>query len=341
MNPRALEEFTRIAYQCLRDFKQRPTMKEVLAKLESALEYQIIETTSFPKEFEDLKIQLEAILLATNHFSNENCIGEGGFGKVYKGKLVYSKGQITVALKRLDYTFQQRDLEFWKEMIMLSLYRHENIVPLLGFCDDHGEKIIVYEYVSRSGLDVYLDSHDLSWVQRLKICIGAARGLAYLHSDDGTNRTVLHRDIKSSNIVLDESWNAKIADVGLSKFGRSNQQYKYLVDNVVGTVGYCDPVYFETGSLTKESDIYSFGVVLFEVLCGRLCLIKNDKHQSFTVLVRKCYKQNNLNEIIYGKIKDEIHPSSLEVFARVGYQCLKRSRDTTRKTAFYDAHCAS
>ena len=211
---------------------------------------------------------------------------------------------------------------------MLSLYHHDNIVSLLGFCDECGEMILVYEYAAKRSLDLYLNDKDLTWVQRLEICIGAARGLAYLHNPGQTQQRVLHRDIKSSNILLDENWNARIADFGLSKFGPANQPYTFLVSNAVGTIGYCDPLYVESGLLTKESDVYSFGVVLFEILCGRLS-IRNirDEPQPLTELVRKCYKQNTIDEIIYGNIKDEINPHSLKAFTTIAYQCLKRGRE--------------
>ncbi|KAJ9537330.1 hypothetical protein OSB04_030063 [Centaurea solstitialis] len=278
------------------------------------------------KQFQHLKIQLEAILSATNNFSEDNCIGNGGFGKVYKGELIDSEGRQTmVAIKRLNRAYGQGDPEFWKEIIMLSRYKHENIVSLLGFCDESGEKILVYEYASKKSLDLYLKSDNLTWVQRLKICIGAARGLAYLHNPGGTQQRVLHRDIKSSNILLDENWNARISDLGLSKFGPANQQITFLVSNAVGTIGYCDPVYVETGVLKKESDVYSFGVVLFEVLCGRLCIgNNNDKQRPMTGLARQCYEQDKVNEIIYGSIKDEIKPKSLKAFTAIAYQCLNR-----------------
>ncbi|XP_023728142.1 receptor-like protein kinase ANXUR1 isoform X2 [Lactuca sativa] len=210
---------------------------------------------------------------------------------------------------------------------MLSLYKHENIVPLLGFCDDGGEKILVYKYASRRGLDLYLNSNNLTWVRRLEICIGAARGLTYLHNPGETKQRVLHRDIKSSNILLDENWNAMIADFGLSKFCPADLQYSFIFSNPVGTFGYWDPLYTETGLLTKESDVYSFGVVLFEVLCGRLCTGNHDNSQSFTELVRKHYKEHNLNGIIFGNIKDKINRSSLKVFSVIAYQCLKRDRN--------------
>ncbi|GJS22557.1 protein kinase, ATP binding site-containing protein [Tanacetum coccineum] len=183
--------------------------------------------------FQHIKIELEAIKYM---FDDAHCIGKGGFGKVYKGELIHSNGQSVVALKRLDRAFGQGNPEFWKEVIMLSLYKHDNIVYLLGFCDDCGEMILVYEYASKRSLDLYLNDKDL-------ICIGAARGLAYLHNPGRTQQRVLHRDIKSSNILLDENWNARIVDLGLSKFGPANQKYTFLVSNAVGTNGYCDPLY--------------------------------------------------------------------------------------------------
>ncbi|KAL7599288.1 hypothetical protein Lser_V15G22496 [Lactuca serriola] len=278
------------------------------------------------KEFEHLRIQLGAIESASNNFGESNCIGRGGFGKVYKGELlIQSKGLTMVAIKRLDRAFGQGDREFWKEIVTLSLYRHENIISLLGFCDEKGEKIIVYEYASNKSLDLYLSSTYFTWIQRLKICIGAARGLEYLHNPKGTQHRILHRDIKSSNILLDGNWKAKISDFGLSKVGPANQQYTFLVSQAVGTMGYCDPLYLEMGYLTKESDVYSFGVVLFEVLCGRLCINNyNNVCQYLVGMARQSFKQNKLNEIIFDHIKEQINPDSLKVFATIAYKCLKR-----------------
>ncbi|PWA70642.1 Protein kinase, ATP binding site-containing protein [Artemisia annua] len=281
------------------------------------------------KTFEHLQIQLEAITSATNNFDSANRIGSGGFGKVYKGELAHSKGKTMVALKRLDRIYGQGDVEFWKEVVMLSLYKHENIVSLLGFCDDGKEKILVYEYVSKGSLDLYLEKDELTWARRLRICIGAAHGLAYLHSSVGTQQRVLHRDVKSSNILLDENWNARISDLGLSKFGPANQQFTFLVSHVVGTIGYCDPLYAETGLLTKESDVYSFGVVLYEVFCGRLCMGNGiNKHLPLTGLVRQFYEQNKIDELVFSNLKDEINPKSLKAFTAIAYQCLNRDRET-------------
>ncbi|XP_042758465.1 uncharacterized protein LOC111897576 [Lactuca sativa] len=285
------------------------------------------------KGFENLKMQLDSIKSATNTFSKENQIGGGGFGPVFKGELSWKeKTMITVAVKRLNREFGQGDPEFFKEIIMLSAYKHENIISLLGYCDEEEEKILVYEYASKQSLDRHLRSKELTWVTRLQICIGSARGLAYLHDPAGGHQRLLHRDIKSANILLDENWNAKIADFGLSKMGPANQQISFYITHnisVVGTLGYTDPQYMESGILTKESDVYSFGVVLFEVLCGRLCITDpNDRSKSLTNMVRRYHRRDRLNEMVWSHTKDEIHPSSLKCFSTIAYQCLNGEYDT-------------
>ncbi|XP_071687494.1 receptor-like protein kinase HERK 1 [Rutidosis leptorrhynchoides] len=282
------------------------------------------------KEFEHLRIPLKNIKSATNNFGECNCIGRGGFGKVYQGKLVISKKLTMVAMKRLDTKLGQGPPEFWREIMLLSTYKHENLVSLLGFCDEKGESILVYEFLSNKSLDLYLSSPDLSWNQRLRICIGAARGLQYLHAPvEGSQHRVLHRDIKSANILLDHNWNPKIADFGLSKFGLANQQVTYQFSTPVGTMGYCDPLYIHTGLLTKESDVYSFGVVLFEVLCGRQCvqIINGGSGPNFlTVVARKCYEENTLGTIISTSLKEKISTGCLERFSKIAYQCLQLER---------------
>ncbi|CAH1454684.1 unnamed protein product [Lactuca virosa] len=282
---------------------------------------------AFLEEFQHLRIQLKEIKSATGIFDEDNVIGKGGFGKVYKGILSHSRGQGIVAFKRLDRYYGQGDLEFWKEIMILSRYTHENLISLLGFCDEDGEKILVYEHASHGSLDHHLGTSTLTWKQRLKICLAAARGLRYLHDPKETQIRVLHRDIKSSNILLDENWNAKVSDMGMSKIGPANQHHTLLVSNATGTLGYVDPLYMETSILTKESDIYSFGVVLFETLCGRLCFEYNNLHfQSLVPKWKKSYKENKLEDVIFQNIKEHMDQRSLEIFKEIAYRCLKKSR---------------
>ncbi|KAL8246267.1 hypothetical protein R6Q59_007489 [Mikania micrantha] len=277
---------------------------------------------------ERLKISLEEIKMATNSFSDENFIAHGGFGKVYIGKLATSGQQNTVAVKRLDRRFGQGDHEFLMEIQMLSCYKHENLISLVGFCKESEENIIVYEYAKHGSLDMHLSDDKLSWMQRLKISLGAARGFSYLHNDVGPQHRVLHRDIKSSNILLDENWVAKISDFGLSKIGPSNVEFTFLLTNACGTFGYVDPQYVKTGILTKESDVYSFGVVLFEILCGRPALINahQDDRRSLASLVQRSLERNTLDEIIFHGIKNEMKVESLNIFTMVAFQCLKENR---------------
>ncbi|KAJ0768853.1 putative protein kinase RLK-Pelle-CrRLK1L-1 family [Helianthus annuus] len=280
---------------------------------------------SYTDDFRHLEIQLKDIKAATNNFSDKP-IGNGGFGTVYKGELLLPDGRRMVAFKRLNRKFGQGDVEFWKEITMLSELSHENLASLLHFCKEGEERILVYEYVSRQSLDNYLDKASLTWIQRLHICIGAARGIAYLHDPKKTQRRILHRDIKSSNILLDEKWTAKVSDFGLSKVTPANQTRSYLVSNVAGTLGYCDPEYHATGILSKECDVYSFGVVLFEIMCGRLCC-EVEKDKLICILVHtwanRC-DEDRLDDIIFPDLKQQINKDSLLTFAAIARRCLNR-----------------
>ncbi|GJS21837.1 protein kinase, ATP binding site-containing protein [Tanacetum coccineum] len=196
------------------------------------------------------------------------------------------------------------------------------------YCDESDERILVYEYETRGSLERYLDNGTLTWVQRLRISIGVARGLVCLHSKDGPLQRVLHCDIKSPNILLDENWKAKISDFGLSKFGHADQQMSIVVTHPAGTPGYLDPVFLHTGVLSKESDIYSLGVMFWEILCGKASRVVNDKEESDLLkLVKESYEQNRIEEKIVGNIKDQINPTSLRMFTTIAYQCIKKDRE--------------
>ncbi|GJU84268.1 kinase-like domain, phloem protein 2-like protein [Tanacetum coccineum] len=282
------------------------------------------------KGFEHLEIQLEDIKLATNNFNEENVIGHGGFGKVYKGELSqsHSKGSGMLAFKRLDRKHGQGDAEFYKEVRMLSCYSHDNIISLLGFSSGRDEMILVYEYASRGSLDSHLKDVNLKWTQRIKICLDAAKGLSYLHDPKDTYQRLIHCDIKSANILLDKNFNAKVADFGLSKIGPANPQNSVLVTDILGTHGYCDPVFMETYTLTKESDVYSFGVVLFEVFCGMLCFTYSNHHLKVHVPSwKKAYEDNKLKGIILKDLIRQMDPGSLKTFAGIAYQCLNKLRE--------------
>ncbi|KAJ6848524.1 putative serine/threonine-protein kinase PBL7 isoform X1 [Iris pallida] len=206
---------------------------------------------------------------ATKNFRQECLIGEGGFGRVYKGRLE-SSGQV-VAVKQLDRNGLQGNREFLVEVLMLSLLHHPNLVNLIGYCADGDQRLLVYEFMPLGSLEDHLhdippDKEPLDWNTRMKIAAGAAKGLEYLH--DKANPPVIYRDFKSSNILLDEGFHPKLSDFGLAKLGPVGDK-THVSTRVMGTYGYCAPEYAMTGQLTLKSDVYSFGVVFLELITGR------------------------------------------------------------------------
>ncbi|KAF8667255.1 hypothetical protein HU200_052922 [Digitaria exilis] len=209
------------------------------------------------------------LAVATKNFRAECFIGEGGFGRVYKGRLD-GTGKI-VAIKQLNRDGNQGNKEFLVEVLMLNLLHHQNLVSLIGYCSDGDQRLLVYEYMPLGSLEDHL--HDLrpgkkllDWNTRMKIAAGAAKGLEYLH--DKAKPPVIYRDFKSSNILLGEGFHAKLSDFGLAKLGPVGDK-SHVSTRVMGTYGYCAPEYAMTGQLTTKSDVYSFGVVLLELITGR------------------------------------------------------------------------
>eukprot|EP00850_Spirogloea_muscicola_P007062 SM000035S13042 [mRNA] locus=s35:24263:31753:+ [translate_table: standard] len=218
---------------------------------------------------------LEELKEATNNFSRDNILGQGGFGQVFKATLW--SGQIA-AVKRLDLFSQQGEREFLTEVELLSRLHHKNLVSLIGYCDETSQLMLVYEYIPCGTLRDHLrlpeKAAQLDWPARLKISVGAARGLEYLHR--GASPSVIHRDIKTSNIILDVDHEAKVTDFGLSKLGRNAAMQTHISTNVKGTLGYLDPNYYAKQHLTEKSDVYSFGVVMLELLTGRMPIWQHD-----------------------------------------------------------------
>ncbi|KAL5063584.1 hypothetical protein RYX36_025321, partial [Vicia faba] len=211
---------------------------------------------------------------ATKNFKPDTLLGEGGFGKVYKGWLdektltpAKAGSGMIVAIKKLNSESTQGFQEWQSEVNFLGRLSHPNLVKLLGYCWDDEELLLVYEFMPKGSLENHLfrrnpNIEPLSWNTRIKIAIGAARGLAFLHDSD---KQVIYRDFKASNILLDGSYNAKISDFGLAKLGPSSGQ-SHVTTRVMGTYGYAAPEYIATGHLYVKSDVYGFGVVLLEII---------------------------------------------------------------------------
>ncbi|KAL0412492.1 UNVERIFIED_CONTAM: putative receptor-like serine/threonine-protein kinase [Sesamum radiatum] len=210
---------------------------------------------------------LRELQTATNQFSSENVIGEGGYGIVFRG--VLHDGSV-VAVKNLLNNKGQAEKEFKVEVEAIGKVKHKNLVSLIGYCAEGAQRLLVYEYIDNGNLEQWLHGDvgpvsPLTWEVRMKIAIGTARGLAYLH--EGLEPKVVHRDVKSSNILLDRKWNPKVSDFGLAKLLGSEKSY--VTTRVMGTFGYVSPDYASTGMLNEGNDVYSFGVLLMEIITGR------------------------------------------------------------------------
>lgn len=264
---------------------------------------------------------LGEIKVATNDFDEALLIGTGGFGSVYKGS--FDGGATSIAIKRANPMSEQGVTEFETEIHLLSHLRHNNLVPLLGYCNEDGEMILVYDFMANGTLygHIHLRQRDqppLSWIQRLEMCIGVARGLHHLHT--GTQHKIIHRDIKTTNILLDHNWVAKISDFGLSK-----ASYPSLSNTVVkGSIGYLDPEYYQGHKLTEKSDLYSLGVVLLEVLSARPAVspCEDDEHSNLAEWVVFCFENGNVEQIVDPSLEGDIVKECFEVYLGVAMKCL-------------------
>ncbi|CAI0453510.1 unnamed protein product [Linum tenue] len=246
-------------------------------------------TASTPKFSEELRLASQLrkftfndLKLATRNFRPESLLGEGGFGCVFKGWIeengtapVKPGTGLTVAVKTLNHDGLQGHKEWLAEVNFLGNLLHPNLVKLIGYCIEDDQRLLAYEFMPRGSLENHLfrtGSLPLPWSIRMKIALGAARGLAFLHEE--AERPVIYRDFKTSNILLDADYNSKLSDFGLAKDGPEGDK-THVSTRVMGTYGYAAPEYVMTGHLTSKSDVYSFGVVLLEMLTGRRSMDKN------------------------------------------------------------------
>ncbi|XP_078179799.1 protein kinase superfamily protein isoform X2 [Carex rostrata] len=276
----------------------------------------------------------ETLVAATRNFSLKNKLGEGGFGPVFKGQLLDGR---EVAVKKLGAASRQGAKEFQNEAMLLSRVQHRNVVNLYGYCTHGDDKLLVYEYVTNESLDKLLFTSvrgsgdesrqlaakraELNWQRRYDVIMGIARGLLYLHEDAHT--PIIHRDIKASNILLDDRWCPKIADFGMARLYPEGQTH--VNTRVAGTNGYMAPEYLMHGSLSTKADVFSFGVLVLELVSGQ----KNSSFappigfdaQNLLEWAWRLYKKGQSDQMLDPALKDGAVPNQVAVCVQIGLLC--------------------
>uniref|UniRef100_M4EE76 Receptor-like serine/threonine-protein kinase n=1 Tax=Brassica campestris TaxID=3711 RepID=M4EE76_BRACM len=277
-----------------------------------------------PQDFSSLCFfEMNTIQTATNNFSLSNKLGHGGFGSVYKGKLQDGK---EIAVKRLSSSSRQGKEEFMNEIVLISKLQHRNLVRILGCCIDGEERLLIYEFMVNKSLDTFLfDSskkHKIDWQKRFDIIQGIARGLLYLHHD--SRLRVIHRDLKVSNILLDENMNPKISDFGLARMFEGTQ-CEENTRRVVGTLGYMSPEYAWTGIFSEKSDIYAFGVLLLEIISGEKISRFNYAKEGKDLLeyVWGSWCENGGIFLLDKDVDDSSHPLEVARCVQIGLLCVQ------------------
>ncbi|CAL9237911.1 unnamed protein product [Arabidopsis halleri] len=266
---------------------------------------------------------MNTIQNATKNFSLSNKLGQGGFGSVYKGKLQDGK---EIAVKRLSSSSGQGKEEFMNEILLISKLQHRNLVRVLGCCIEGDERLLIYEFMVNKSLDTFIfDSRkrlEIDWPKRFNIIQGIARGLLYLHRD--SRLRVIHRDLKVSNILLDEKMNPKISDFGLARMYQGTE-YQDNTRRVVGTLGYMSPEYAWTGMFSEKSDIYSFGVLLLEIISGEKISRFSYGEDGKTLLAYawESWSENGGIDLLDQDVADSCHPIEVGRCVQIGLICVQ------------------
>ncbi|KAK8455349.1 hypothetical protein SEVIR_4G186900v4 [Setaria viridis] len=275
-------------------------------------------------EFGPHRFSYKDLYRATDGFKDKHLLGEGGFGRVYKGILRTSR--MEVAVKRVSHESRQGMKEFVAEITSIGRIRHRNLVQLLGYCRRKGELLLVYDYMPNGSLDKYLytddgDKSNLTWAQRLHIIKGVAAGLVYLH--ERWEKVVVHRDVKASNVLLDRDMNGQLGDFGLARLydhGKDSQ-----TTHVVGTMGYLSPELMRTGKASPLTDVFAFGVFLLELTCGQKPIKENGQsgggHVVLVDWVLQHWRNGSLMETVDGRLHGEYDVEEAALVLKLGLLC--------------------
>ncbi|XP_020099251.1 probable serine/threonine-protein kinase PBL17 isoform X2 [Ananas comosus] len=311
-----------------------------LSRVASAIS-SVVGVPVVPKDVEDFRLMAgyghvniftyNELALATKNFRPDLIVGEGGFGFVYRGVIdenVRPGFQATeVAVKELNPDGYQGDKEWLAEVSYLGQFSHPNLVKLIGYCCENEHRLLVYEYMASGSLEQHLFRRictTMPWPTRMNIALSAARGLAFLH---GAERPLIYRDFKTSNILLDAEYNAKLSDFGLAKEGPVGEK-THVSTRVMGTYGYAAPEYVMTGHLTSRSDVYGFGVVLLELLIGKRVMDKNRSGREHNLVewARPLLVRNTkLLKIIDQRMDGQYTSEHVEKVAKLAYDCLSNN----------------
>nr|XP_009403360.1 PREDICTED: cysteine-rich receptor-like protein kinase 10 isoform X3 [Musa acuminata subsp. malaccensis] len=267
----------------------------------------------------------EMLVAATRNFNPKQKLGEGGFGPVFKGRLEDGRD---VAVKRLGRGSRQGAREFENEAMLLSRVQHKNVVNLYGYCAHDDDKLLVYEYIPNESLDKLLFSDEgngsqmqLDWKRRYQVIVGVARGLLYLH--EGAHTAIIHRDIKASNILLDNRWVPKIADFGMARLFPEDQTH--VNTRVAGTNGYMAPEYVMHGSLSTKADVFSFGVLVLELISGRknsaFSPLPDPEANSLLEWAWKLYKKGQRLELLDPAVASTADAEQVAMCVQIGLLC--------------------
>ncbi|PIA51937.1 hypothetical protein AQUCO_01000067v1 [Aquilegia coerulea] len=298
-----------------RSLRKRKKEGEGLTDMDTSMEDKFVKGTG-PRKF-----AYKELVRATNSFSEDGKLGQGGFGGVYKGVLNEDTMKEIIAVKKISRGSSQGKKEYVSEVTVISRLRHRNLVKLIGWCHEYGEFLLVYEYMPNGSLDSHLFGKKISldWAVRYKIALGLASALLYLHEEG--EQCVVHRDIKSSNVMLDSSFNVKLGDFGLARF--VDHELGSQTTMLAGTMGYLAPECVMTGKSSKESDVYSFGVVALEIACGRMPVEPKaeESKKRLVEYVWDLYGKGILIDAVDKRLNGNFNEKQLERLIIVGLWC--------------------